>query len=911
MFKFNKITFAALLITSFLSAPLVAMNSYSTINLGASCNNAKQANLVAVPFVRRTNQQNVNVRNAYNGPPITKGMCEPEFYDAPNGEFIIHPVTKSEANLTREEYAHFASYSPELWFRWIVHHSHTPGRDFRHALFFQANFHQFSAYRIALKKHSDYIPQVLALKNLEATNTDFSQISGFSEKDGYFKYFKACQEEAAKGLICDHGDVPRSIIFDMAPPVKPIAETQKPNPTIPQVNAVANDEHKPNIRLCPDLADDKHPETIRLDPKPSDPVSNTTGPEISVKIYDGETKGPQQQPAVVVVQAAKNVGTEKGAGVGVVATDKDKLKSVENDKKPVVLTAKPTAAQATKELQKTFREKSTHVAEATYEIVVPMQEKIREFCKTAKPVFNSIALALNKELDRQSNQQSFRSLNKGFDGLQSVNSDQQRFTPYGLNDPLATGQDPLFAPTRQYNTNTNNQFSTNYQYAPQNVYQPAKQVFDANFFGKQPVKQVLSNIQKEKVCFEEPPMKCSCVQQAEQPIIIDDGYESADVVDVTFNEPPTKVAVSYETDAKSLGLEGFDLTTTGGCHDALQALRNTDSLTLNSSMAKSDELIRLACATNAAVINLADLFSQAQDFDTTKFLWLCSRDFTFNLFKAVFQKSTHPWETFQMAGSGMVSLAAMIGQVNLEAEHTFDFFDHRQNEAYIQKMLVRAHASHEAHEKFMHTPVVQLSGEAGTFMGSMVGDLLNFKAIGLVGKGLSGQFSVGIDIFEEALAAERSAAAAKNVPAFVAGQLDQLPALTKVVAQEGVEATTRAVEVLAKNPELLEGGVPISQVVQEVAKDAKIGRGNQFVGQTKEQLLKSKASYESLIQEHEAKLADYIASPDKCDHLGMLKNISSEIRQKRIQGRITELERQIRRQKDDWDIINRLINPKE
>ncbi len=98
------------------------------------------------------------------------------------------------------------------------------------------------------------------------------------------------------------------------------------------------------------------------------------------------------------------------------------------------------------------------------------------------------------------------------------------------------------------------------------------------------------------------------------------------------------------------------------------------------------------------------------------------------------------------------------------------------------------------------------------------------------------------------------------------------------------------------------------KVVAKSLRDSNYGKkGCQFINQTKQQLLKSKGSYEKLIQEHEVKLMAYIDNPDKYDHLGLLKNISSEIKQKRIQGRINELQRQIFRQKRDLDIINDLL----
>jgi len=91
----------------------------------------------------------------------------------------------------------------------------------------------------------------------------------------------------------------------------------------------------------------------------------------------------------------------------------------------------------------------------------------------------------------------------------------------------------------------------------------------------------------------------------------------------------------------------------------------------------------------------------------------------------------------------------------------------------------------------------------------------------------------------------------------------------------------------------------------------KTGRGSNFASQTRNQLLKSKTSHEMLIRKHTEKLAAYIIDPDKYDNLGILKNVSKEIRQKIIQGRIKELERQIQRQRDDLNIINRLLKSKD
>jgi RHS repeat-associated protein len=77
-----------------------------------------------------------------------------------------------------------------------------------------------------------------------------------------------------------------------------------------------------------------------------------------------------------------------------------------------------------------------------------------------------------------------------------------------------------------------------------------------------------------------------------------------------------------------------------------------------------------------------------------------------------------------------------------------------------------------------------------------------------------------------------------------------------------------------------------------VAKTAKGGSG--MTGQTREQLVRSKSSFEKAIAQHEQKLAEYKQNPLAHDNKGTLKNAATgEIRQKIFQGRIGELERQI------------------
>jgi hypothetical protein len=85
------------------------------------------------------------------------------------------------------------------------------------------------------------------------------------------------------------------------------------------------------------------------------------------------------------------------------------------------------------------------------------------------------------------------------------------------------------------------------------------------------------------------------------------------------------------------------------------------------------------------------------------------------------------------------------------------------------------------------------------------------------------------------------------------------------------------------------------------------GQGSNLSNQTREQLLKSKSSYEKLIQEHKAKLQDYINNPDAYDNLGLLKNVSPEVRQKIIDGRIKALEKQIQKQIGELEKIIELL----
>ncbi len=82
---------------------------------------------------------------------------------------------------------------------------------------------------------------------------------------------------------------------------------------------------------------------------------------------------------------------------------------------------------------------------------------------------------------------------------------------------------------------------------------------------------------------------------------------------------------------------------------------------------------------------------------------------------------------------------------------------------------------------------------------------------------------------------------------------------------------------------------------------------NHFSKQSREELLRSKTSHEKLIKEHKEKLEAYEKNPDTYDNKNLLKGVSQERRNKIIQGRIKELQRQIRKQENGLKIIDQLL----
>lgn len=103
------------------------------------------------------------------------------------------------------------------------------------------------------------------------------------------------------------------------------------------------------------------------------------------------------------------------------------------------------------------------------------------------------------------------------------------------------------------------------------------------------------------------------------------------------------------------------------------------------------------------------------------------------------------------------------------------------------------------------------------------------------------------------------------------------------------------------------------QGVQRLSDDelAKIiGRGP-LNRQTRKELESSKNSFEALIEEHLQKIDDFKADPDAFDNKGLLKDVTPELREKIIQGRIKSLEKQIQGQRENLRKVNEALEKLE
>ncbi|WP_395838069.1 hypothetical protein [Archangium violaceum] len=98
----------------------------------------------------------------------------------------------------------------------------------------------------------------------------------------------------------------------------------------------------------------------------------------------------------------------------------------------------------------------------------------------------------------------------------------------------------------------------------------------------------------------------------------------------------------------------------------------------------------------------------------------------------------------------------------------------------------------------------------------------------------------------------------------------------------------------------LEVGVGTVSILHMASRDDQAPGGeskNPYVGLTRAQLEKSRRSFIKLIEEHEKKLLEYRTDPFANDNLGKLKNQPPEIQRKIIEGRIEEVERQLKGQR--------------
>jgi RHS repeat-associated protein len=83
---------------------------------------------------------------------------------------------------------------------------------------------------------------------------------------------------------------------------------------------------------------------------------------------------------------------------------------------------------------------------------------------------------------------------------------------------------------------------------------------------------------------------------------------------------------------------------------------------------------------------------------------------------------------------------------------------------------------------------------------------------------------------------------------------------------------------------------------------------NPYTSQSNDSLLKSKNSFQNLIEEHQKKLKDYLSNPDAFDNQGLLANAPTpEIRQKIIEGRANALRKQIDKQTGELQKINNVL----
>ncbi len=134
------------------------------------------------------------------------------------------------------------------------------------------------------------------------------------------------------------------------------------------------------------------------------------------------------------------------------------------------------------------------------------------------------------------------------------------------------------------------------------------------------------------------------------------------------------------------------------------------------------------------------------------------------------------------------------------------------------------------------------------------------------------------------------------------GALGGLKATVPVLSlsDEGLLVVARVVVPVGKVATVLSGGPGAAIILHMASRDDQAPGGeskNSYVGLTRAQLEKSRRSFIKLIEEHEKKLLEYRTDPFANDNLGKLKNQPPEIQRKIIEGRIDEVERQLKGQR--------------
>lgn len=105
---------------------------------------------------------------------------------------------------------------------------------------------------------------------------------------------------------------------------------------------------------------------------------------------------------------------------------------------------------------------------------------------------------------------------------------------------------------------------------------------------------------------------------------------------------------------------------------------------------------------------------------------------------------------------------------------------------------------------------------------------------------------------------------------------------------------------VGKMATMLSGGPGATIILHMASRDGQTPGDeskNSYVGSTRAQLERSRRSFIKLIEEHEKKLLEYRSDPFANDNLGKLKNQPPEIQRKIIEGRIDEVERQLKGQR--------------